>query len=67
MFRLFKNGKNKEKRLMYYEKLKEFYRYSVLEDYLKEMIANGETDRRNELVEVQRMLEELKKLLSFLK
>ena len=61
------NKKTREKRKMYKEKIKELRRYEVLEEYLKERIQEGETQRRNELSDVQKIIDELRKLLDFLK
>ena len=61
------NKKTKEKRKMYKEKIKELRRYEILEEYLKERIQEGETQRRNELGDVQKIIDELRKLLDFLK
>jgi len=61
------NKKTREKRKMYKEKIKELRRYEILEEYLKERIQEGETQRRNELSDVQKIIDELRKLLDFLK
>ena len=50
------------------EKEEELIRYQILEEYLKERIEEKEeVDRRQDLVKVQRLIAELKNLVSFLK
>lgn len=49
------------------EKQEELFRYEILEEYLKERIEQGETARRNDLAEVQKLLGEIKNILDFLK
>lgn len=56
-----------EKRKMYKEKLVELLRYKILEEYLKERLGAGEKNREDELREVQKIIDELNKLLKFLK
>ena len=55
------------KKKMFEEKQEELFRYEILEEYLKERIEKGETARRSDLAEVQKLLGELKNLLEFLK
>jgi len=60
--------KSKIKKKMLSEKEEELIRYQILEEYLKERIEEKEeVDRRQDLVKVQRLIAELKNLVSFLK
>lgn len=58
---------NKTKKAMEREKNDEYLRSKVLEEYLIERIEEGEKHRRNNLLDVQRLLKELETQLEFLR
>lgn len=61
----FKPNKKKTIKIMAEEKMKELPRYQILEEYLIERIELGEKERRTHLLDVQKLLVEIKNQIEF--
>jgi len=58
---------NKTKQVMLKEKEEVLLRYKITEEYLVEIIAEGDKEKRDDLKECRRQIKELENIIKFLK
>jgi len=61
----FKPSKDKVKKNMAKIKQDELWRAEIMEEYLRERIEAGEKERRNQLMDVQRLIQEAQNQIEF--
>ena len=59
--------KNKARRKLLASKREDLAVFGIMENYLTKEVMGGRTERREELVEIQKKIEEFEKFIKFIK